>query len=176
MSALGRHIINIDLFTDAYRVSGRTEIGTSGLLSELNNVNTDFLDLEDAYVSRIHEPGKIMGSYSEASFRKDNISFVILQDRRDGAIMGSSQGRSIFSRGRRVDVFLTIPSFEIHGSVMHDGQTTASTILVHTLGHFQPILEAEACAALFPKVTYSGDLFLVRKERVGIFCLTRHKD
>ena len=176
MSALGRHIINIDLFTDAYRVSGRTEIGTSGLLSELNNVNTDFLDLEDAYISRIHEPGKIIDSYSEASFRKENISFVILQDRRDGAIMGSAQGRSIFSRGRRLDVFLTIPSFEIHGLVMHDGQTTASNILIHTLGYFQPILEAEACAALFPEVTYSGDLFLVRKEQVGIFCLTRHKD
>lgn len=176
MSGLGRHIINIDLFTDAYRVSGRTQVGTSGLLSELNNPNTDFLDLEDAYVSRMHEPAKIIGSYSAASFRKENINFVVLQDRREGTIMGSAHGRSIFARGRPIKVFLTVPAFEIHGSVMHDGQMTPGAILVHTLGHFQPIFEAEACAALFPDVTYSGDLILVRKERVGAFCLSRHKD
>ena len=176
MSALGRHIINIDLFTDAYRVSGRTQVATSGLISELNNPNTDFLDLEDAYVSRIHEPGKIVGSYSEASFRKRNINFIILQDRRDGTVMGTAHGRSIFARGRPIPVFLTIPSFEIVGSVIHDGQTAPSTILVHTLGHFQPIFDAVACAALFPHVTYSGDLILVQKDYVGIFCLARNKE
>lgn len=176
MSALGRHIINLELFTDAYRVSGRTEVATSGLLSELNNPNTDFLELKDAYISRIHEPGKIVGSYAEASFRKHNINFIVLQDRRDGAAMGAAHGRSLFARGRPLPVFLTTPSFEISGTVMHDGQTAPSTILVHTLGHFQPVFEAEACAALFPQVTYRGDLILVQKESVGIFCLAHHKE
>ena len=176
MSALGRHIINLELFTDAYRVSGRTEVATSGLLSELNNPNTDFLELEEAYISRIHEPGKIVGSYAQASFRKRNINFVILQDRRDGTTTSGAQGRALFSRGRPIHVFLTTPSFEIEGTVMHDGQTAPSTILVHTLGHFQPVFDAEACAALFPQVTYRGDLILVQKEYVGIFCLSHHKE
>lgn len=175
MSALGRHIINLELFTDAYRVSGRTEVATSGLLSELNNPNTDFLELEDAYISRIHEPGKIVDSYDEASFRKRNINFILLQDRRDGTTMGTAHGRSLFARGRPIKVFLTTPSFEISGTVMHDGQTAPSTILVNTLGHFQPVFDAEACAALFPNVTYRGDLILVQKECVGIFCLAHHK-
>lgn len=176
MSALGRHIINLELFTDAYRVSGRTQVATSGLLSELNNPNTDFLDLEDAYLSRIHEPGKIIASYSKASFRKTNINFVVLQDRRDGAIMGAAHGRSLYGRGRPIQVFLTAPAFEIAGTVLHDGQTAPSTILVHTLGHFQPIFDAEARAALFPDVAYKGDLILVQKERIGIFCLAHHRD
>lgn len=176
MSAIGRHIIYLDLFTDAYRVSGRTSVATAGLLSELNNPNTDFLELEEAYISRIHEPGKIVGSYSEVSFRKSNINFVILQDRRDGAITGAAHARSLFSRGRPIQVFLTTPSFEISGSVMQDGQMSPSTILVHTLGHFQPVFDAEARAALFPHVTYKGDLILVQKDFVGIFCLAHHKE
>lgn len=176
MSALGRHIISLELFTNAYRVSGRTEVATSGLLSELNNPNTDFLDLEDAYISRIHEPGKIVSSYAHASFRKRNINFIILQDRRDGTVLGAPQGRSLFARGRPLHVFLTTPTFEITGTVMHDGQTAPSTVLVHTLGHFQPVFEAEACAAMFPEVTYRGDLILVQKESVGIFCLAHHKE
>lgn len=174
MATLGRHIINIDLFTDAYRISGRTQVGTSGLLSELNNPNTDYLDLEDAYVSRIHEPGKIVANYSEASFRKANINFIILNDRRDGTVMGASHTRSIYSRGRPVEVFLTVPSFEIAGEVMHDGKAEPAAILVHTLGHFQPVLKATASAALFPDISYTGDLFLVYKDRIAIFCLKSH--
>jgi hypothetical protein len=175
MSTLGRHVINIDLFTDAFRVSGRTQVGSSGLLSELNNPHTDFLELDDAYISRIHEPGRIVGSYDKASFRKENISFVILQDRRDGMMMGTSSDRSIFARGRPIDVFLSIPSFEIYGSVLYDGQAAPSTILVHTLGHFQAVFDGKACAALFPDVVYSGDLILVQKDRVGIFCLAHEQ-
>lgn len=175
MSTLGRHIINLELFTDAYRVSGRTEVPTAGLLSELNNPHTDFLNLEAAYLSRIHEPGKLIGSYSEVAFRKNNINFVVLQDRRDGAIMGVPQGRNVYGRGRPMPVFLTTPAFEITGTVLYDGQSAPSTLLVHMMGHFQPVFDAEARAALFPSIAYRGDLILVQKEHVGIFGLAHHK-
>ena len=175
MSVLGRNIIHIDLFTDAYRVSGRAQVGTSGLLSELNNPNSDYLDMEDAYLSRIHEPGKIVDSYAEVSFRKSNINFIILQDRRQGAAQGSSHARALFSRGKPIQIFLTVPSFEIHGEVMHDGRISPSVILVHTLGQFQPVFEGTASAALFPDISYSGDMILVQKSLIGIFCLARHK-
>lgn len=170
---LGRHFVTIDLFTDAYRVSGRTQVATSGLLSELNNPNTDYLALEDAYLSRMHEPGRIIANYAVASFRKDNINFIVLQDRRDGTVVGTSHARSVFSRGQPVNVFLTIPAFEITGEVMHDGKPEPSTILIHTLGHFQPIFAGRASAALYPDISYSGDMILVRKERIGILCLQR---
>jgi hypothetical protein len=175
MTTLGRHLINIDLFTDAYRVSGRTQIGTAGLLSELNNPNSDYLDLEDAYLSRIHEPGKIVADFAVAAFRKSNISFIILQDRRDGTI-GPGPTRSVYSRGRPVRVFLTVPAFELRGEVIHEGQVTPSAIMLNTLGNFQSIFAAEASAARFPDISYSGDLMLVQKERIGMFCLERPKN
>ena len=175
MATLGRHIINIDLFTDTFRISGRTQVSTSGLVSELNNPNTDYLDLEDAYISGIHEPGKIVANYSQASFRKANINFIILNDRRDGTIAGTAQARSIYSRGRPIEVFLTIPSFEIAGEVMHDGKAEPAAILVHTLGRFQPVFKATASAALFPDISYTGDLVLVHKDRIAIFCLKSHQ-
>lgn len=172
---LGKHIINVDLFTDAYRVSGRTQVGAGGLLAELNNPNTDFLDLEDAYLSRMHQPARIVGGYSEVAFRKDNINFVIFQDRRDGTTVGTSHGRSVFTRGRPVQAFLTVPAFEIRGQVLYEGKPSPSSILVHTLGRFQPVFEAHASAALYPQISYQGDLILVQKLMIGIFCLDLHR-
>ena len=54
---------------------------------------------------------------------------------------------------------------------MHEGPEDPSTILVHTLGHFQPVFEGQVSASLFPDISYSGDMILVRKERIAIICL-----
>lgn len=164
-------LVNMDVFTDAYRISGRVSVRGGGLQSELGDPNTDFLEVHDAYISRIHQPGDIIANYDLGSFRKDNISFIVLQDRRDGIPVGSSHGASVFNRGRPVPAFITVPSFEIHGEIMYDGKPTPGAVLIHSLGRFQAVFEAEASASLFPDISYSGDLVMVHKDRIGIFCL-----
>ena len=142
---LGRtQFINLDLFTDAYRVTGRAEVGTGGIHAELGNPNSNFLEIQDAYISRIHKPGLIVASYKVAAFRKENINFIVLQDRREGIPVGTQHGRSIFTRGRPVPAFLTVPSFEIMGEIIHEGKFTPRDILVQSIGRFQLIFSAKA--------------------------------
>jgi hypothetical protein len=164
-------LINMDMFTDAYRVTGRVLVGTGGIHAELANPNSDFLEIKDAYISRIHQPGEILSHYKVAAFRKDNINFIVLQDRREGIPMGTQHGRSIFTRGRTLTTFLTVPSFEISGEIMHDGKVAPREILVQSVGRFQLVFSAKALASLYPEISYSGDLILVQKNRIGVFCL-----
>ncbi len=170
-----RSLINLDMFTDSYRVTGRALIGAGGIHAELGNPNSDFLEVQDAYVSRINQPGDIVISYKIAAFRKDNINFIVLQDRRDGIPVGTQHGRSVFTRGRPALVFLTIPSFEIQGEIMHEGKLSPREILVQSIGRFQLVFSAKASASLYPNISYSGDLILVHKDRIGIFCLDHNK-
>lgn len=168
----GRHLINLDLFTDSYRVTGRALVGVGGIHAELANPNSDFLELEDAYISRINQPGEIVANYNICAFRKDNINFIVLQDRREGIPVGTQHGRSIFTRARRViTTFLTVPSFEIQGEIYHDGKLEPREVLVQSIGRFQLVFAAKASASLYPDISYSGDLVLVHKERIGIICL-----
>ena len=99
--------INLDLFTDSYRVTGYTTVGVGGIHAELSNPNSSFLEINDAYISRINQPGEIVTSYNIAEFRKDNINFIVLQDRRVGIPVGTQHGRSIFTRGRHSVAFIT---------------------------------------------------------------------
>jgi hypothetical protein len=170
-----RHLVNMDIFTDAYRISGRAAVGAGGIHSELGNPNSDFLELQSAYVSRIHQPGEIVANYSQGAFRKDNINFIVLQDRRDGVPVGSGGVRSIYTRGRPVPVFITVPSFEIQGELFYEGKPSPNAILVHSIGRFQLIFSSKASASLYPDISYSGDLILVNKERIGIICLSVDK-
>ncbi|RMD47516.1 MAG: hypothetical protein D6835_07245 [Candidatus Thermofonsia bacterium] len=169
-------LINMDLFTDAYRVTSRALVGAGGIHAELGNPNSSFLELQDAYISRIHKPGEIIASYSICAFRKDNINFIVLNDRRDGIPVGTQHGRSIFTRGREVTTFLTVPNFEIQGDIMHEGKLAPREILVQSIGRFQLVFSAKATASLVPEISYSGDLILVHKERIGIFCLDLNKN
>ncbi|MCP4361574.1 MAG: hypothetical protein GY796_26485 [Chloroflexi bacterium] len=166
-----RNLINLDIFTDAYRVTGRAIVGTGGIHAELGNPNSKFMEIQDAYISRTHDPGNIIASYKTASFRKENINFIVLQDRRDGIPMGTQHGRSVYTRGRHIPVFLTVPSFEIQGEAIHEGKLSAREVLVQSMGRFQLIFAAKASASNAPDISYSGDLILVQKEQIGIFCL-----
>lgn len=164
-----RNLINLDIFTDAYRVTGRTLVGAGGIYSELSNPNSKYLEIQDAYVSRIQDPGLIVASYKTAAFSKDNLNFIVLKDRRDGIAVGTQHGRSIFTRGRNVNVFLTVPSFEIQGEILYEGKADPREILVKSMGSYQPVFAAEALASLYPDISYSGDLILVHKDRIGVF-------
>jgi hypothetical protein len=64
-----------------------------------------------------------------------------------------------------------VPSFEIHGEIMYEGKPTPGAVLTQSIGRFQAVFAAEASASLFPDISYSGDLIMVLKDRVGIFCL-----
>lgn len=170
-----RSLINLDLFTDSYRVTGRAMVGTGGIHAELGNPNSKFLEIQDAYISRIHDPGTIVANYNTASFKKDNINFIVLQDRREGIPVGTQHGRSVYTRGRHIPIFMTVPSFEIRGETIHEGKASAREILVQSMGKFQLVFAAEASASSAPSISYSGDLILVQKDRVGIFCLDLNK-
>ena len=171
-----RNVVSLDLFTDAYRVTGRAKVGVGGINAELSNPNSKFLDLDDAYISRIHEPGEIIVSYKTAAFRKENINFIVLQDRREGISVGTQHGRSVFTRGRPIPAFLTLPSFEIKGEIVFEGKATPKDILVKSMGSYQPLFDAKASASLYPDISYSGDLILVHKSSIGIFALDFNKN
>ena len=170
-SRFGRATVDLDLFTDSYRITGRAGMGVGGIHADLENSSSAFLELEDVYVSRIHQPGAIVAHYRVGVFRKENIHFIVLQDRRKGLSMGSQHGRSRFTRGRPQEIFMTVPSFEIRGEIQVEGKVVPRELLVKSLGQFQPVFAATASASLYPEITYSGDLILVHKERIGIFCL-----
>ncbi|MFQ5435588.1 MAG: hypothetical protein ACE5FD_11990, partial [Anaerolineae bacterium] len=55
--------------------------------------------------------------------------------------------------------------------IIHDGAVAPREILVQSIGRFQLIFSAKASASLYPDISYSGDLILVHKKRIGVFCL-----
>jgi len=167
--AYTKNAIAADFFTIGYRISCRIVIPVGGLNALLIDPLNSYLELEEAYISRINTPGEIVVHYDSAAIRKDNILFILLARREDG---DPPKSGGAFLRPAVKNAFLTIPSFEIRGQIETDPKASPRDILVQSIGRFVPFYEATATVALFPSITFGGKLILINKEHVEAFCIT----
>jgi hypothetical protein len=162
--------VSADFYTNGYRISCQVPTPAGGglhalLMDPLNS----YLEVENAYISRITDPGEIIAHYDLAAMRKENILFIILARREDGALPRSA-GSYLESSER--SVFLTVPSFEIRGTIETDVKTAPRDILLQIAGRFVPVFEANAGLAGSPDTGFAGKLILVNKERIEAFCVS----
>ncbi len=169
MTSLRGGLLAADYFTTAYRMSGHVDTGKRRLADILSDRLSDFLLLEDIYVSRIHKPGEIVAYYKSGSLIKSQITFVVLPTEADG--LSKDHVYHALSRQMK-EVFITVPSFEIKGSLRIVGKLDLPALLSIGTDKFMPLLNATASSSLLPEVQFSGPVILVNKASVELFCVT----
>ena len=168
MTTLRGELLAADFFTTAYRMSGHVDTGKRRLADILSDRLSDFLFLKDVYVSRIYKPGEIIAYYHTGSLIKDQITFVVLPTEADG--LSKDHVYPALTRQMR-KVFITVPSFELRGSIRVVGKLDLQALLVTGTDKFMPLLNATASSSLLPQVQFSGPVILVNKSSVELFCL-----
>lgn len=159
-------LLTADIFTSSHRFSAQVNIGNRRLADVLNDRMTDYLTVENVYVSRINAPGDIVGRYEKASLLKQHITFVVLPTETDG--LSKEHKYNAFSKSTE-KVFITLPSFEINGSLEIIGKFDLKAILAVGTTKFMPIFRGEAVNAFFPEVQFGGPVLLVNKQAVALF-------
>jgi hypothetical protein len=169
--AFTRGILTADFFTHSYRISGRVGIGAAGIYGILGDKTTDYMELEDAYISRINDPATIVAHYALSALRKSHISFIVFNRREEGVSVTRTATR--YTQTKSYPVFATVPFFEIRGKIEVGGKLdNLTSILVQAMGQFFPVFEATASASLFPDVGFSGEAIVINRDHVEIFCAT----
>ncbi len=163
---LRQSLLTADIFTSSHRFSAQVNIGSRRLADVLNDRMTEFLTVENVYVSRINSPGDIVGRYTKASLLKRHITFVVLPTETDG--LSKEHKYNAFSKSTE-KVFITLPSFEIDGSLEIIGKFDLKAILAIGTTRFMPIFRGKAINAFFPEVQFGGPVILVNKEAVALF-------
>ena len=158
--------VTADFFTASYRFSASVVVYKRRLIDVLSDQITDYLDMVDIYISRINNPGDIVATYPKGSVVKDEINFIMLSTE----IEGISKERFYASRSN-LPVFLSIPSFELHGQLQW-GRTELDIkkLLTKDTQKFLPIIDATATNSLFPKVAFQGPIALVNKSKIQVLC------
>ena len=156
-----------DFFTTSYRFSATVLVYKRRLADVLGDRMTDYLDLVDIYVSRINNPGEIVATYQKGSLVKDEVNFILLSSE----LEGTSKERFYVPSRVSLPIFVTVPSFEIHGKFQWMGDLEIKKILTTDTQKFLPVLDAKSVNAHFPKVAFEGPIVLVNKSKIEVICI-----
>jgi len=164
-------LVVVDFFVGGYRISGHLVAGGKTVGDLLNDRLRSYLELNDVYISRINNPGEIVATYAMAELLKDNVFFAIVPSKERAAQVGKLV--SYFGRHRR-RVWLVLSAFEIEGDLPVAGLSLDPEAFLATReSDYILILNGTARAAAWPEVTFSGEVFLVNKRSIDLFCLDK---
>lgn len=166
------HILTADFFTNTHRFSANVVVGNRRLADVLNDRMTDFLEVKDIYVSRLHRSGEILGVHKLAALTKKHITFIVIATEADAL---SQEYKYNPSTRSSEDVFLSVPPFEITGKLEIIGKFDLKAILAIGTTTFIPIFQGTAVNANHPDVSFSGPVILVNKVAVEFFSALKHK-
>lgn len=158
--------VTADFFTASHRFSASILVYKRRLVDVLSDALTDYLEMVDVYVSRINNPGDIVATYPKGTLIKNEINFILLPEEAEGI----SKERHYTSR-ENLAIFLSIPSFEIHGQLQWGrSDLEVKKLFASDTQKFLPITEATATNSLFPEVAFQGPIALVNKSKIQVLC------
>ena len=155
-----------DFYSKGYRVSGMFVSDNRTLSDVLYDITTNYVRLQDAYISPITDPAKISAYYRTTLLNKSRLDFVITLDQKDGLRRDQH-----FSMGQyKFNVFLTVPFFQISGTLhsLTRGFNPRS-YLGSDAGTFITVLDVIATCTFDPDLQYRGGAALVSRDNISFF-------
>jgi hypothetical protein len=164
MQNLKNRQIIADFFAQGYRVSGAFQISTRLFADVIYDTNTNYLAIQQAYLSPITDPAKISAYYKTTTLNKANLDFVLMIEQMDGLRRDQryTLGTTWF------DLCLTVPFFEIKGRLPSTSRAfDARAFLTREAGTFITLLDVTARCTFNPDVTYQGGAALIARGSIS---------
>jgi hypothetical protein len=164
---MGYDAETVEFFTHQYRIVGDAQLSGQRLTDVLNDDLKSSLELTDVQVFRLLPPSVVPATRTSALLYKDNILFAIV-----GGTSAEAAVRGFYKRvdTSEWDVSVTMPSFELGGTLHVRGTGDLKTMLLSWAGQFIPLTRAKAVFALYPDITFSGDVIIVNRAFIEIIC------
>ncbi len=168
--ALTNRMVQVDVYTASYRVVGRVEVGTSGLIGLLNDDTTSYMRVHDATLARLHMPTKLAAKYATVELTKRGIHAVCVRSREALGPIGLARGG--FSRVLQYEVVAISQVFEFEGTFNWAGHFDPAAILVKGTSDFLSFYDGILQAVLFPNLRVEAPGMLVNRRKIDIFTRT----
>ncbi len=155
-----------DFFTKTYRITGSLGVGVAGLSGLLTDASRTFATLENAYLSRIQEPGTIVAHYAAVRIAKTSLEFIALAKRN----VTTSTTRPGLTRVAHHNVLIVTRAFEMRGILEQAGKLDPEAVLIDGTPRFFPIFDGTASLCSQPQIQFSSEAILINRLRVDLFC------
>lgn len=155
-----------EFFAQGYRLSG-TYISLKRLMAdEVYDPTTNYLTVEDAYLSPIMDPAKISAHYNVAIFDKSNLDLVLTIDKRDGLRRDQTYGVGQY----HFPIYLIIPFFEVFGTLyLATRHFIPRTYLSNEASTFITLFDVTVRSTFNANISYTGGAALINRNSLSFF-------
>jgi len=155
-----------EFFAQGYRLSG-TYVSMKRLMAdEIYDPTTNYLTVEDAYLSPIMDPAKISAHYNVALFDKSNLDLVLTVDKRDGLRRDQTYGLGQY----HFPIYLVVPFFEVFGTLyLTTRHFTPRIYLSNEASAFITLLDVTVRSTFNVDTSYTGGAALINRTSLSFF-------
>ena len=155
-----------NFFTPSYRILGRVQVGSSGLLGLMNDPHTSFLNVQEASMARLHEPKTIADRHEEIRVVKRGL--VIVAVSRDADLGTQSQVRGGFGHVGRHPVRAVTGTFELEGELEWSGRFELAVMLAEGVRDFVPLFNATLRAIHYEDLNMTSPAIIFNRQKLDI--------
>jgi hypothetical protein len=167
---LAARFIPADFLTTNHYIFGQLRVTHTGIIGMLTDQTTSVIEINDASITRIHKPDKVINYASEMWLVKRQILAVCLTKRE----FVTSQLRPQFSRPYPYNVEITTPVYEIKGVLEWPGRFKFSSLLSEGSTFFM-LQDAQIDAILFPALHIASPYMMVNRDYMDSLLIVKKK-
>lgn len=164
LSSTTRFIL-ANFFTPSYRILGRVEVGSSGLIGLLNDPNSSSIEVSQVNLARLAEPRTITDKPPMIRLVKKGILLVGVSRESDAG--PGMVARAGYGRVDRHPVRAISGTFELRGKVEWSGRFDLSMMLVEG-GDFVTMYDAVLRAIEYPDLNMKSPAVLVNRRKLDV--------
>lgn len=139
------------------------------MFSHLNLPTTNYLEVDGAHLSRLHQPSRMVARYQRLWVVKNEIVAVLLSTRAEIGPAGMARGG--YSTLIPHWVHLVLGGYELRGQVETPGKFNYGSFMIEGDRIFIPLYNTELLAILFPDIRASSPAMLFNREMVDAIAL-----
>jgi hypothetical protein len=162
-------VLAADFLTPSYRVVGKLMVPNTGIIGMVNDPVTQFMEVNEAKLARIHMPTKLVGEYAVIDVVKANVFAVCLARREDVGPKALAQGG--FQKLTEYRIRVTSQVYELEGTLEWVGRFDFATVMVEGTRDFVPLYDAKLTAILIPQLKIESPAILFNRKQVDLLGL-----
>jgi hypothetical protein len=166
-------LLSADFLTLSYRVVGKLNVSTSGVIGLLNDSNKSFMEVHDAKCARIHMPTKLVGEYPVMDLVKTNLFAVCFARREDMGPQALVRGG--YQKFINYNVRVTTQVYELEGTLEWGGRFEFAAIMVEGSRDFVPLYNARLTSVMFPQLSIESPAILFNRRQVDFLTVISDK-
>ncbi|MCZ2128407.1 MAG: hypothetical protein LC099_11625 [Anaerolineales bacterium] len=168
-----QRFVAVDALLSGYRVTGKIALSSQGATGVLNDVNRSALEIQDAYLARLHMPTKLVDHFEVVRTLKQRVHAVCFARREDVGPQAIVRGG--FLNVVEHQIRITTPIFEIEGMMELPGRFDFSSLISEGSREFLPMFNATITAILLPNLRVESAGVLINRKQADLVALVNQR-